>query len=68
MACCLNTHAMEMTDEVVCLRLESIRRAEPQTEQHVHQALLWDITRVHPPLLPPSSVAFQAERCAGSLS
>jgi hypothetical protein len=34
MACVLNTRAMEVTDDVVRLRLESIRRIEPQTEKH----------------------------------
>jgi hypothetical protein len=50
---------MDVTDEVVRLLLESIRRIEPQTEQHVRKVLPWDIQRVHPHLLPPPSVAFR---------
>jgi hypothetical protein len=44
---------MAVTAEVARLRLESLRRTEPPTEQHVPKARLWDITRVHPHLLPP---------------
>jgi hypothetical protein len=53
MACVLHTRAMAVTDDGVRLRLERIRRLEPQAEQHVPKALRGDITRVHPPLPPP---------------
>jgi hypothetical protein len=39
MAGCLHTRVMDVTDEVVHLLLESIRRLEPQTEQHVRKVL-----------------------------
>jgi hypothetical protein len=58
MACFLHTRVMEVTDEAVRLRLESLRGIEPQTEKHFHTARRWDIKRVHPHLLPPPSVAF----------
>src|SRR5688572_20179326 len=58
MACCIHTRAMEVTDEAVRLRLERIRGSEPRTEKHFPKALLWDIKRVHPHLLPPPSVVF----------
>jgi hypothetical protein len=60
MACCIHTRAMEVTDEAVRLRLERIRGSEPRTEKHFPKALLWDIKRVHPHLLPPPSVVFYA--------
>jgi hypothetical protein len=53
---------MAVTEEVVRLRLESLRRLEPPTEQHVHKARRWDITRVHPHLLAAPSVAFRPKR------
>jgi hypothetical protein len=37
---------MEVTDDVVRMMLEIIRRIETQTEKHLHRALLRDITRV----------------------
>jgi hypothetical protein len=58
MACVLHTRAMAVTDEGVRLRLASLHRTEPPTEQHVPKARRWDITRGHPPLLAPPSVAF----------
>jgi len=46
MACFLHARTMEVTDDVVRLRLEIIRRMDTQTEKHLQKALLRDITRV----------------------
>jgi hypothetical protein len=46
MACFIHVRTMEVTDDVVRMRLEIIRRLETQTETHLHRALLRDITRV----------------------
>jgi hypothetical protein len=40
MACVLHTRTMDVTDDVVRLLLESIRRIEPQTEKYFRKALL----------------------------
>jgi TnpA family transposase len=46
MACFIHLRTMEVTDDVVRMMLESIRRIETQTEKHLHRALLQDIKRV----------------------
>jgi integrase len=46
MACSIHVRTMEVTDDVVRMLLEIIRRIETQTEKHLHKALLQDITRV----------------------
>jgi Domain of unknown function (DUF4158) len=46
MACFIHVRTMEVTDDVVRMMLEIIRRVETQTEKHLHKALLRDIKRV----------------------
>jgi TnpA family transposase len=46
MACFLQVRAMEVTDDVVRMLLELIRRMETQTEKHLQKTLLRDIKRV----------------------
>jgi hypothetical protein len=46
MACFIHVRTMEVTDDVVRMLLEIIRRIETQTEKHLHKALLRDIKRV----------------------
>src|SRR6266850_2476741 len=46
LACFIHVRTMEVTDDVVRMLLEIIRRIETQTEKHLHKALLRDIKRV----------------------
>ena len=46
MACFIHVRTLEVTDAVVRMMLEIIRRLETQTEKQLHRALLQDITRV----------------------
>jgi Domain of unknown function (DUF4158) len=46
MACFIHVRTMEVTDDVVRMLLEIIRRIETQTEKHLQRELLRDITRV----------------------
>jgi TnpA family transposase len=46
MACFIHVRTMEVTDDVVYMMLEIIRRIETQTEKHLHRELLRDIKRV----------------------
>jgi hypothetical protein len=46
MACFIHVRTMDVTDDVVHMMLEVIRRIETQTEKHLHKELLQDITRV----------------------
>ena len=46
MACFLQVRTMEVTDDVVRMLLELIRRMETQTEKHLQKTLLRDIKRV----------------------
>lgn len=46
LACFINVRTMEVTDDVVRMLLEIIRRIKTQTEKHLHKALLRDIKRV----------------------
>jgi hypothetical protein len=45
-ACFIHVRTMEVTDDVVRVLLEVIRRVETQTEKHLHKELLRDIKRV----------------------
>jgi hypothetical protein len=46
MICFIYIRTMEVTDDVVRMLLEIIRRVETQTEKHLHKELLRDIKRV----------------------
>jgi TnpA family transposase len=46
MACFIHARTMDVTDDVVRMLLEIIRRMDTQTEQHLHKTLLQDIKRV----------------------
>ena len=46
MACFIHVRTMEVTDDVVRMMLEIIRRIDTQTEKHLQKALLRDIKRV----------------------
>jgi TnpA family transposase len=46
MACFIHVRTLEVTDDVVRMMLEIIRRLETQPEKHLHRVLLRDITRV----------------------
>jgi hypothetical protein len=46
MACFLHTRTMAVTDDVVCMLLEMIRRLDTHTEKHLQKELLRDIKRV----------------------
>ena len=46
MACFIHVRTMEVTDDVVRMLLEMIRRIERQTEKHLHRELLRDIKPV----------------------
>jgi Tn3 transposase DDE domain len=46
MACFIHARTMKVTDDVVRMLLEVIRRIETQTEKHLHKELLRDIKRV----------------------
>ena len=46
MASFIHVRTLEVTDDVVRMMLEIIRRLETQTEKHLHRALLRDIKRV----------------------
>jgi len=42
----IHTRTMDVTDDVVRMLLEIIRRMDTQTEKHLHKTLLQDIKRV----------------------
>jgi TnpA family transposase len=46
MTCFIHGRILEVTDDVVRMLLEIIRRLETQTEKHLHKVLLQDIKRV----------------------
>ena len=46
MACFIHARTMDVTDDVVRMLLEIIRRMDTQTEKHLHKTLLQDIKRV----------------------
>ena len=46
MACFIHARPMEVTDDVVRMLLEIIRRMDTQTEKHLHKKLLRDIKHV----------------------
>ena len=46
MACFIHARTMDVTDDVIHMLLEIIRRMDTQTEKHLHKTLLQDIKRV----------------------
>jgi len=45
-ACFIHARTMDVTDDVIHMLLEIIRRMDTQTEKHLHKTLLQDIKRV----------------------